>query len=631
MSCPPPRIRADSRFAQGSRLFRAPSTNAINLEALFQASPNPYVIFDTTLTIVGMNEAYLRETHSRREAIQDRHLFDAFPSDPASPGGRMLRESLDRVLREQVADHLALIPYVVPGPDGVERERYWSATHTPVFDNDGALTHILQHTTDVTEVHLLRQSAKAMQRESDMLARARQVQAENSLLSEERGFLLRLFEQAPGFMAVLRGPDHVFEMANSSYAKTVGYREVVGLPLIKALPEIADQGFVDLLDKVRATGEAYVGRGVPVMLAATPNGPLVQHYLDFIYQPLVGADGRPDGIFVQGHDITEQKLAEEELARQGDRLRLAQEAGGIGTFEWDLATGMLVGSKLFRELYGLPAEGPVPVTVFNDIIHPDDRMALATVNDQPLAEKIRRTEYRVIVGGQERWLARQGEVILDAEGKAVRVVGAVYDLTERKQAEAQLRLLMQEQAHRVKNTLAMVGAITNQTLRNAQSIDEARDVLNARLAALARAQDSLVQNHWNRAPVAAVVAGTVGLIEGGGTRFAVSGPEIMLEPKGVLGLALMLHELSTNAIKYGALSTAEGMIDITWSLEPGGLLNFVWTESGGPPVVAPARTGFGSKLIERGLSGYLGGSVTIDYAHDGLVCRALVNVAPVRV
>lgn len=573
-----------------------------------------------------MNEAYLRETHTRREAVEGRYVFDAFPSDPDSTGGRMLRESLARVLRDAQADHLALIPYIVPGPDGIERERFWSATHTPLFDAQGTLTHILQHTVDVTDIHLLRQNAKASQNESGMLDRARQVQAENTSLNAERGFLLRLFEQAPSFMAVLRGPDHVFELANGAYAKLVGHRDVLGLTVAEALPEVAGQGYIALLDQVLTTGEAFVGRGVPIMLQSTPGQPLEQRYLDFIYQPIARADGRTDGIFVQGHDITEQKLAEHELARQTERLRLAQEAGGIGTFEWDLESGTLVASKLFRDLYGLPAEGPVPVSTFNDIIHPDDRDVLATVDDQPLADKIKRTEYRIIVDGRERWVARQGEVVTDADGRPTRVVGAVYDLTDRKQAEAQMRLLMQEQAHRVKNTLAMVGAITNQTLRNANSIEEARDVLNARLSALAQAQDSLVQGHWNRASVGAIVAGTVSLIEDGGSRFSVSGPEVMLEPKGVLGLALMLHELSTNAIKYGALSNAEGKIGITWSREPDGQLSFIWTESGGPPVTAPLRTGFGSKLIERGLTGYLGGTVSLDYVPSGLICRALVNV-----
>jgi PAS domain S-box-containing protein len=134
----------------------------INFEALFSASPNPYVLLDLSFTIVGMNDAYLQVTMRRREDLLGRNLFEAFPSDPDSTSYRQLRGSLEKVIREKFADHLPLIEYAIPLPNGQGfEERYWSATHTPLFNHAGEMTFVLQHTVDVTELHRLRNLAKS--------------------------------------------------------------------------------------------------------------------------------------------------------------------------------------------------------------------------------------------------------------------------------------------------------------------------------------------------------------------------------------------------------------------------------------------------------------------------------------
>ncbi|WP_207482052.1 HWE histidine kinase domain-containing protein [Arenibaculum pallidiluteum] len=198
------------------------------------------------------------------------------------------------------------------------------------------------------------------------------------------------------------------------------------------------------------------------------------------------------------------------------------------------------------------------------------------------------------------------------------------EIAERRQAEELQRLLVNELCHRVKNTLATVQAITNQTLRSAGSKEEARAAVGARIAALARAHDILTGHRWEGADLAELVAVTVEA-HGGPERVRVAGPDLRLPPRFALSLALALHELGTNAVKYGSLSVEDGHVEIRWELRPaasGGpaRLHLVWRERGGPPVQPPTRRGFGTLLIERGLAAEFRGEVGIDYAPDGLVC-----------
>ncbi|RKH93351.1 response regulator [Corallococcus sp. AB038B] len=308
-----------------------------DFQTLFELSPNPYMLLDRELRYVTANSAYLRVTASRLENLVGRTPFDAFPHDPDDPANastRMLRDSFRRVLTERVPDTLAIIPYRVPRQtDGgvVLEERYWSATHTPLLDGRGEVAFILQHTMDVTELHQLKQAVRGPETSLDgggprtqlmsgVLARAQAVQEANRVLDDERRHLRRLFEQAPGFMCSLKGPEHVFELANRSYLQLVGHRDLLGKTVREALPEVAGQGFFELLDRVFTTGEPFVGHNMGLQLQREPGGPLVEAFLDFVYQPVIEADGSVSGIFVQGHDMTAQKRAEDELSRHREHL-----------------------------------------------------------------------------------------------------------------------------------------------------------------------------------------------------------------------------------------------------------------------------------------------------------------------
>jgi PAS domain S-box-containing protein len=315
-------------------------TKAIQIGDVFRMSPNAYMILDRDLRYVTANEAYLAVTGSRLEDIVGRAVFDAFPNDPDDPNNepvRLLRASFERVLATGAPDAIASIPYRVPQErDGrlVVEDRYWSATHTPLLDEAGKVVAILQHTVDITELHRLRVAthggesgrsttlAERDQVQAAVLGRALLVQDANTTLDAERRHLRRLFEQAPGFTAFLRGRDHVFELANSAYYELVGRRDIIGKPVREALPEIAGQGFLELLDQVFTSGVPFVGRAMRALLRRQAGAALDEVFIDLVYQPIIDSTGAVTGIFVQGHDMTEQH----HLAEERERLLEAEKA-----------------------------------------------------------------------------------------------------------------------------------------------------------------------------------------------------------------------------------------------------------------------------------------------------------------
>jgi two-component sensor histidine kinase len=233
-------------------------------------------------------------------------------------------------------------------------------------------------------------------------------------------------------------------------------------------------------------------------------------------------------------------------------------------------------------------------------------------------------EYRTIGldDGIERWCSAKGRAEFEG-GEVTRFIGTIRDIGKLKRAEAQQQLLTRELEHRMKNTMAMVGAIASQTFRTAATKEEARSIFDARLHALNHAHDILTRSSWTSAAMHTVVDGALAPHRSGDTRVRAHGPDVALTAKQALSLALALHELATNATKYGALSVPAGTIDIGWDwcmTSDGPALRFAWRESGGPEVTPPTRRGFGSRLIEGTLSADFGSSVTIEFASQGLIC-----------
>jgi PAS domain S-box-containing protein len=195
------------------------------------------------------------------------------------------------------------------------------------------------------------------------------------------------------------------------------------------------------------------------------------------------------------------------------------------------------------------------------------------------------------------------------------------DLAEQKAEEARRKAIMVEAAHRIKNTLSVVTAIVSQSLRAADSLTGACDAITMRVAALARAQDILTAAEGDVADLAEVIERALAPHDGGLGRIVITGPAWRLAARQALGLSLALHELATNAVKYGALSNDRGIVDIRWTVDDAGVFQFDWRESGGPPVSPPSRTGFGSQLIRRMVAPYFNGEAALDYHPEGVTFR----------
>ncbi len=438
-----------------------------DFEKLFRLSPNPYMVLDRQLRYVAANDAYLRITASRLEELLGRNIFELFPHDPADPNNASrgeLRASFERVLRQRVPDTLAFIPYRVPRhtDSGVlVEERFWSATHTPLLDEQGEVAFILQHTVDVTELWRLKQAAltaetqkdevaRAAQLEAGVLHRAQEVQSANRMLDAERRHLLQLFEQAPSFMCFLRGGQHVFELANQAYLKLVGHRAVVGKPIREALPELKGQGYFELLDRVFTSGEPFVGRGLKVSLQQHPEGALDELYLDFVYQPIRGPDGTVSGLFVQGHDITEQMRAQAALQESEARFRNMADHAPVMLWVTDPSSACIYLSKGWYDFTGHTKETGLGHGWLS-AVHPDDaKRAEAVFIDANARQAPFRLDYRLRrKDGEYRWAIDSAAPRLGPAGEFLGYIGSVIDITERKLAEEAVRQLNEDLERRV--------------------------------------------------------------------------------------------------------------------------------------------------------------------------------------
>ncbi|WP_295191323.1 HWE histidine kinase domain-containing protein [uncultured Brevundimonas sp.] len=304
----------------------------VDLGAAFEASPNPYVLITPDLRIAEVNQAYMDVTGAKRSDVLGQPLFAAFDSGPGSDAPenvRQVRASLEKARDTRQRDHLAVVRFSMPrvladGTEGFE-ERLWSATHTPILNAEGEVVMLLQHTTDVTDLApVIRPDEPTTALDAivggSVLRRAQSVQEDNRRLETERNRLVEMFMQAPGFVAILSGPDHRFQMHNDAYGQLIGHRDIAGKPVRQALPELEGQGFYEFLDSVFVTGEPYEGRESAAQLQRKPDGLLETVYLNFIYQPIRDDAGTVVGIFVQGHDITENVLAAQRQKLMIDEL-----------------------------------------------------------------------------------------------------------------------------------------------------------------------------------------------------------------------------------------------------------------------------------------------------------------------
>ncbi|WP_375455115.1 sensor histidine kinase [uncultured Methylobacterium sp.] len=311
-------------------------------------------------------------------------------------------------------------------------------------------------------------------------------------------------------------------------------------------------------------------------------------------------------------------------------------AGRIGSWTLDLATMGLDASEGCKENFGRGPDAPFTYEAWIAAIHPDDRARMqAAVAASVVGRTTHDIEYRITSPeGEVRWIQSRGHAAYRIDGVRSAIAGITLDITERKRAEAHRDLLARELGHRVKNTLATVQSIIRQTLRRATSLQDAELALEARIRSLAAAHDVLIRDGWEDATLAEVVAVALrpfGVEQEG--RFTQGGPTVWLASRVAVAFAMALHELATNAVKYGSLSIETGRVALSWDIVEGSSperLRFRWQESDGPPVLPPTRTGFGSRMIERALSVEIGGIARIDYWPHGVVFTAEAPLPEVR-
>jgi PAS domain S-box-containing protein len=435
--------------------------------------------------------------------------------------------------------------------------------------------------------------------------------------------LRTLFEQAPGFISMLSGPDHVYEFVNEAHKRLFGDRDVVGKPIREVFADLPDQSFVEMLDRIYATGERFVARASPTPLPSPSGGVFEERILDYVVEPVTDKEGRVVGVFAEGLDVTEQARAQAAAAESGRRLSAAVAIARLGAFEWILDENRATLDERARAIFGLTPEADLKVDDLLRRVDPDDHRRIAAEWRAAHAEGQTRHEFEFRIrlpDGSLRHIRSMSEFLPGPDGLPIRAFGLFDDVTERKRAEARQRLLVNELNHRVKNTLATVQSVAAQTLRSAPDMQSAKDAFEARLIALAAAHDLLTAQSWHGAPLSDVVARAVSAFQAPSRPISVAGPPVWLSAQRALALSLAFHELATNAAKHGALSRPEGRVTIRWSAAAEEL-NLSWIERGGPPVTPATHTGFGMRLLQRSLARELHGDVTVTFAPEGVRCQ----------
>lgn len=306
-----------------------------------------------------------------------------------------------------------------------------------------------------------------------------------------------------------------------------------------------------------------------------------------------------------------------DLTATEERLQFTLKAGGLGTWTLDVPKQRLVASSICKENFG---RGPTDDFSYQDLqssIHPDDfdrwyetlQAALGSDGDFNI-------EYRIkLPQGGQRWIEIRAQTRFDTNRRPLSMSGVSADITERKEAEAYRSLMNQEMSHRIKNTLATVQSIVSQSLRSDLPPEQMRDVVARRLEALGGAHDILTGKDLDVAGLRQTIQRAVKPFNAD-HRISLFGPDVEISQAASSALTMALHELATNAVKYGALSNDDGTVAVRWEIDGEFLLS--WTERGGPEVIKPTRTGFGSRMIERALAASLQGQATVEYQPEGI-------------
>lgn len=507
-----------------------------------------------------------------------------------------IRDDLRPIVERTYAGHPAHMDdlRLVMRRRGYAEEGHFSFSYTPVFGEGGEVLGFFCACAEIT---------------GQVLAERRR--------AEETARQRRLFEQAPGFIVILRGPEHTFEFVNAAYRRLFGERDYVGRTVREVFPELEGQGVFEMLDRVWIEGERVAARDVVARVDDGAGGVRELH-LDFIYEPLTDEQGEVAGIFCEGHDVTEVHRAQAALRASEERFRTALQIQTVGAVYFRMDGRLVDANDAFLRMSGYSRQELETGELTWRRLTPPEWLPLT---DQATAELERRGETRpyekqyLRKDGSRWWALFAAKLLPDGIGFEF-----MLDITDRKRAEERLQLVVLELNHRVKNNLATVQSIARQTLKDGEHPAAAREAFLDRLGALAAAHDILTREQWHGVGLEELAHGVLDPLTGGDGALVLEGPRALMSSRVALPVSMAFHELGTNALKYGALSQPGGQVRISWRPAPDapGVVCLSWREEGGPPVVPPARRGFGSRLLERGLAADLGAPVELRYKPHGL-------------
>ena len=345
--------------------------------------------------------------------------------------------------------------------------------------------------------------------------------------------------------------------------------------------------------------------------------------------PLTDQGGQIVGVVSMKIDVTERKQAEQELAERNAQLELAQVAARVGSYTYDIIARTVRFSGASAPIYGgnMKSNMEIPSEQWCVRVHRDDMQRLRAENICAFKQRRRElvSEFRfVLPAGEVRWIEARSLVAYDDAGRAERMTGVYIDVTERRKTEDHKNLLIAELDHRVKNVLACVAAVAQRSRECSRSADEFLDVLNGRINSLANAHALLSRGRWEGVSLGELVRSELARCTSESNNL-IEGPDVVLAAEATQPLAMVLHELTTNATKYGALSSRRGRVSVCWQRQSSrnshDRLALEWRETGGPPVVVPGPSGYGSSVIRDLIPYELGGSVDYVLGPDGVRCR----------
>ncbi len=437
---------------------------------------------------------------------------------------------------------------------------------------------------------------------------------------------------ASGFpMAVRWGPDFIM-IYNDGYRPILGdkHPRALGLPFREVWPEVQTQ--LAPLHESILSGERSAFFEEDFLLRIQRYGSRWEEaYFTISYSPIpdASAPSGVGGVLITAVETTNRVLMEGALRKSEERYRSAMHLGRIGSWEIDFVRGIRTWTREGMALFGIDLpDGRGQVgghsDEFRQAMHPEDRPLLGEYHALMDTQNSFPAEYRILKSdGQICWLAGYGHVLdRQPNGKAHRVINVATDITERKAAETHQRFLLQELSHRSKNLLTLVQSIADQSFRKSKDQKDFQSRLSGRLGGLAASNALLARGDWRGSSLRELIEFQLApFIDLSSSQLEIQGPEVNLAADTSQAIGLALHELATNAVKHGALSSSRGRLYISWTVDQlpnAGGLKLDWRERDGPLVTAPKQKGFGHVVIKSMIEQAVRGKVELNFAKEGL-------------